>query len=184
VHAPPPGKRQIARDHSELPESLPLLLLSHVSHRYASPATSLQQRHNVDAEQIHRNQTRRCQPRLRPRASIRVNCICPGIVKINLLTSAEWANFLVEYFTPVDKIGEVVLMLLDGRDDGNGAVGRKVEEGSVEALLRKGMNGRAVEVSGRRDYYRKMVKFADEAMRSVIGATNIEVLEDAAERTP
>jgi hypothetical protein len=90
----------------------------------------------------------------------------------------------VEYFTPVDKIGEVVLMLLDGRDDGNGAVGRKVEEGSVEALLRKGMNGRAVEVSGRRDYYRKMVKFADEAMRSVIGATNIEVLEDAAERTP
>jgi NAD(P)-dependent dehydrogenase (short-subunit alcohol dehydrogenase family) len=128
--------------------------------------------------------TRSLAPYFHARAGIRVNCICPGTVKTNLLTSAEWANFPEEYFTPIDKIGEVVLMLIDGKDDGNGLVGREVEEGSVEELLEKGMYGRAVEVSGRRHYYREMVGFADEAMRSVMGATNIEALEDAEESTP
>ncbi|KAJ4348380.1 uncharacterized protein N0V89_009754 [Didymosphaeria variabile] len=116
-------------------------------------------------------------------AGIRVNCICPGTVKTNLLTSDEWANFPEQYFTPVDKIGEVVLMLIDGKDDGNGEVGKEVEEASVEELLKKGVYGKAVEVSGRRHYYREMVCYADEAMGSVMGATNIEVLENAVERT-
>lgn len=35
---------------------------------------------------------------------IRVNAICPGVVKANLLDVKEWANFLEEYFTPVEKI--------------------------------------------------------------------------------
>ncbi|KAK7192902.1 hypothetical protein DPSP01_005113 [Paraphaeosphaeria sporulosa] len=128
--------------------------------------------------------TRSIAPYFHARAGIRVNCICPGTVKTNLLTSAEWANFPEEYFTPVHKIGEVVLMLIDGKDNGKGEVGREVEEGSVEKLLEKGMYGRAVEVSGRRHYYREMVGYADEAMSAVMGATNIEVLEDAVERTP
>jgi len=35
---------------------------------------------------------------------IRVNAICPGVVRANLLDTKEWANFLEEYFTPVEKI--------------------------------------------------------------------------------
>ncbi|KAJ4290995.1 hypothetical protein N0V90_010191 [Kalmusia sp. IMI 367209] len=124
-------------------------------------------------------------PYFHAKAGIRVNCICPGTVRTNLLTSQEWANFPDEYFTPVEKIGDVVMMLIDGKDDGSGAVGKEVEEGSVEALLAKGgMVGRAVEVSGQKHYYREMVDYADEAMRTVMGATNIEVLENAEERTP
>lgn len=127
--------------------------------------------------------TRSLAPYFHAHANIRVNCICPGTVKTNLLTSAEWANFPEEYFTPVDKIGEVVLMLIEGKDDGNGEAGREVEEGSTEKLLAKGMYGRAVEISGRKHYYREMVGYADEAMKAVMGATNIEVLENAVERT-
>lgn len=113
------------------------------------------------------------------KAGIRVNAICPGTVKTNLLSSKEWENFPEEYFTPVEKIGDVVCMLVDGRDDGTGQVGREVE-GGVEALLAKGgLNGRAVEISGRAHYYREMVPYADDAMRAVMGATNIEVLENA-----
>ncbi|KAL1602780.1 hypothetical protein SLS60_006201 [Paraconiothyrium brasiliense] len=116
-------------------------------------------------------------------AGIRVNCICPGTVKTNLLTSDEWANFPEQYFTPIDKIGEVVLMLIDGKDDENGGVGREVEEASVKELLQKGMYGRAVEISGREHYYREMVSYADEAMRAVMGSTNIESLENAVDIT-
>jgi hypothetical protein len=39
--------------------------------------------------------------------------------------------------------------------------------------------GKAVEISGTRHYYREAVEFADDAMRAVMGSTNIEVLENA-----
>ena len=35
---------------------------------------------------------------------IRADAICPGVVRANLLDTKEWANFLEEYFTPVEKI--------------------------------------------------------------------------------
>ncbi|CAO2656402.1 Nn.00g052050.m01.CDS01 [Neocucurbitaria sp. VM-36] len=109
------------------------------------------------------------------KAGIRVNAICPGTVKTNLLSSQEWANFPEEYFTPVEKITSVVCMLIDGKDDGSGKVGKEVEGGldSVGVL-----QGRAVEVSGTNHYYREMVPFADEAMAAVMGSTNIEVLDN------
>lgn len=100
------------------------------------------------------------------RAGIRVNAICPGVVKTNLLSAAEWANFPDEYFTPVTKIGEIVGMLVEGVDG---------EEGKGEGVL----NGKAVEISGRRHYYRDAVGFCDEGMEKVMGATNVEVLKGA-----
>lgn len=118
------------------------------------------------------------------KAGIRVNAICPGTVKTNLLTGAEWANFPEEYFTPVEKIGDVVCMLVDGKDDGTGKLGREVEGAtSAKELLagKGGMNGKAVEVCGQNHYYREMVPYCDEAMQAVMGATNIEVLENAQE---
>jgi NAD(P)-dependent dehydrogenase (short-subunit alcohol dehydrogenase family) len=113
------------------------------------------------------------------KAGIRVNAICPGTVKTNLLSNKEWENFPEEYFTPVEKIGEVVMMLVDGKDDGTGKVGNEVRgEGGVEGLLAKGgLNGRAVEVSGRHHYFREMAEYADEPMRAVMGSTNIEAIE-------
>lgn len=107
--------------------------------------------------------------------SIRVNAICPGTVKTNLLSSQEWANFPEEYFTPVEKIAEVVCMLVDGKDDGTGQVGKEVD-GGVSSIGT--LQGRAVEVSGKNHYYREMVPYVDEAMAAVMGSTNIEVLDN------
>lgn len=109
------------------------------------------------------------------KARIRVNAICPGVVKTNLLTSQEWANFPEQYFTPVEKIVQTVLMLIDGHDDGTGKYGPEVEGSKVGTGV---LQGKAVEISGRNHYYREAVPFADEAMKAVMGSTNIEVLEN------
>ncbi|KAF2122134.1 hypothetical protein BDV96DRAFT_594060 [Lophiotrema nucula] len=114
--------------------------------------------------------TRSIAPYFYHKAQIRVNAICPGTVKTNLLTSAEWANFPEEYFTPIAKIAATVLMLVEGRDE-------EQEEGKGQGVL----NGKAVEISGTKHYYREAVGFCDEAMEAVMGATNIEVLEHAQE---
>lgn len=100
------------------------------------------------------------------KAGIRVNAICPGVVKTNLLSSTEWANLPDEYLTPVEKIAETVCMLVDGKDGGTGN-----EMGVLQ--------GKAVEISGRKHYYRLAVEYCDEAMKAVMGSTNIEVLDNA-----
>jgi NAD(P)-dependent dehydrogenase (short-subunit alcohol dehydrogenase family) len=100
------------------------------------------------------------------KAGVRVNAICPGVVKTNLLSNAEWANFPEEYFTPVEKIAETVMMLVEGKDDSG------IEGAGV-------LKGKAVEISGRNHYYREAVEYCDEAMKAVMGSTNIEVLDNA-----
>ncbi|KAF2031827.1 NAD(P)-binding protein [Setomelanomma holmii] len=111
------------------------------------------------------------------KSGIRVNAICPGVVKTNLLSSAAWKNFPESYLTPVEKIAKTVGMLVGVRDDGTGVVveGRGCEDGSVGEVL----YGKAVEISGTKHYSREAVEFADEAMKAVMGATNIEVLDNA-----
>lgn len=109
-------------------------------------------------------------------AGIRVNAICPGTVKTNLLTTEEWKNFPEGYFTPVEKIAEVVVMLVGGRDVGGKRVGG---EGGGKAVGEGVLNGKAVEISGRNHYYREQAEFCDEAMRAVMGATEIVALENA-----
>jgi NAD(P)-dependent dehydrogenase (short-subunit alcohol dehydrogenase family) len=42
---------------------------------------------------------------------VRVNTINPGTVKTNLLDQEAWKQFPDSYFTPVEKIVEVVLMV-------------------------------------------------------------------------
>ena len=80
---------------------------------------------------------------------IRVNAVLPGTVQTNLLSKDEWASFPQEYFTPVEKIAEVVAMFVDGKD-----------------------RGKAVECSGRNHYYREQPEYCDEAMRAVMASTD------------
>jgi NAD(P)-dependent dehydrogenase (short-subunit alcohol dehydrogenase family) len=46
-------------------------------------------------------------------SGIRVNCICPGTVATGLLKKEEWDKFPQETFTPVEKVAEAVLMLVE-----------------------------------------------------------------------
>ncbi|KAF2665043.1 NAD(P)-binding protein [Microthyrium microscopicum] len=90
---------------------------------------------------------------------IRVNAVCPGTVKTNLLSKSEWSQFPEEYFTPVEKIVQAVLILCDGKDD--------TDKGKDIGL----MNGKAIECSGKNHYYREPVEYCDEAMRAVMAST-------------
>ena len=96
---------------------------------------------------------------------IRVNAICPGTVWTNLLDTSGWAAFLDEFFAPVEKIVEVMLMLVEGDDmmDGKG----------VRISANRAWR-RAVEVSGRNRYFREMPEYCDDQMRQVVEATDVD----------
>lgn len=102
---------------------------------------------------------------------IRVNAICPGTVKTNLLSGEEWKQFPESDFTPVEKIAKVVGLLVGGVENGEGrgkvGSGEKGDEEVGELW------GKAVEVCGEKHYYREQVEFCDESMRRVMGATNV-----------
>jgi NAD(P)-dependent dehydrogenase (short-subunit alcohol dehydrogenase family) len=95
---------------------------------------------------------------------IRVNCICPSTVKTNLMDEQGWSAFPNEYFTPLSKIAEVVLMLIDG---GNwvDSKGNKISKGQDF--------GRAVEISQTNHYFRDQVPFSDDVLKTVMDATNV-----------
>jgi NAD(P)-dependent dehydrogenase (short-subunit alcohol dehydrogenase family) len=111
---------------------------------------------------------------------IRVNAICPGVVQTNLLTTKEWGNFPRQFFTPVEKIVETVLILLDGKDT---VVGNRIDEvegdvtGNASSGKRGVLWGEAIEISGNNHYYRDAPKICDDAMKAVMKATDIEELE-------
>ncbi|TPX14823.1 uncharacterized protein E0L32_004932 [Thyridium curvatum] len=105
---------------------------------------------------------------------IRVNAICPGTVRTNLLSQKEWQNFPAEYFTPVEKIVEAVLILVDGKDD---TPAEKTRIDGVEADKKGVLWGEAVELSGANHYYRTKPKFSDSGMQAVMAATEMEEMQ-------
>lgn len=108
---------------------------------------------------------------------IRVNAICPGTVKTNLLDPAAWATFSDDVFVPIEKIQETVLMLIDGKDTGakplhsesNGNGVGVNDDGKGELLW-----GKAVELSGRNHYYRSQPAYCDLHMEMCMKATERE----------
>ena len=84
---------------------------------------------------------------------------------MNLLDASRWAVFPDEFFTPVEKIVKVVLILVEGTDmvDGKG-----VRISADRAW------GRAVEVDGRNHYIREMPEYCDDQIRQVMDATGVD----------
>lgn len=97
--------------------------------------------------------------------AIRVNAICPGTVRTNLLDASVWAAFPDKFFTPVEKIAEVVVMLVEGGD--------MVDARGVRVSADKAW-GRAVEVSGWSHYFREMPKYCDDQMRQAMEAADVD----------
>jgi len=99
---------------------------------------------------------------------VRVNAICPGTVRTNLLPQEAWKTFAEEYFTPLHKIVEVVMMLLDD----------KATDALPSAARLKGRSqptiGQTVEISGKSHYFRTQYAFCDDAMAAVMGATEAD----------
>ena len=96
---------------------------------------------------------------------IRVNAICPGTVRTNLLDASGWAAFPDEFFTPVETVVEVVVMLVEG--------GAMVDAKGVRVPAEQAW-GRAVEVNGQNYYFRDMPEYCDDQMRQVMEATDVD----------
>ena len=101
---------------------------------------------------------------------VRVNAICPGTVKTNLLEPTAWSGFSDDVFVPIEKIASTVLMLIDGFD----VDGKSIGDGKPLGDSTKGqvLNGKAVEISGTNHYYRDQVAFSDAQMEKTMSLTN------------
>jgi NAD(P)-dependent dehydrogenase (short-subunit alcohol dehydrogenase family) len=104
----------------------------------------------------------------------RVNCICPGTVRTNLLDAAAWGTFDPDVFVPIEKIVSTVLMIIDGTDvDGTGLDGQPLSKtsGSNGHAQSEMLWGKAVELSGRKHYYRDQPVYCDDHMANCMLAT-------------
>ncbi|CAK4031917.1 NAD(P)-binding -27 [Lecanosticta acicola] len=109
-------------------------------------------------------------------SGIRVNAICPGSVRTNLLDEATWDTIASDIFVPLEKISQTVLMLIDGYDVGGKAVGSGAPVDSGVTGGEK-LYGKAVEISGTEHYYREPPMFCDErTKRNIKQGTDRESL--------
>ncbi|KAJ5794566.1 hypothetical protein N7457_001165 [Penicillium paradoxum] len=103
-------------------------------------------------------------------AGIRVNAICPGIVRTNLVDSNGWDSFPPGRFIEVDTVARVVLHLVDGGDP----AGQGLTDTPGRHLPLAELYGIAVEISDSGLYFRDQHEFCDEGMREVMAATVVE----------
>ncbi|KAJ5775876.1 uncharacterized protein N7511_000887 [Penicillium nucicola] len=100
----------------------------------------------------------------------RVNAICPGIVRTNLVDSNGWDSFPPERFIEVEMIARVVLQLVDGGEP----AGQGLTDSWGSHLPLSRLYGVAVEISDGGLYFRDQHSFCDDGMRAVMAATDVE----------
>lgn len=99
---------------------------------------------------------------------IRVNALCPSIVRTDILPNAVWDKLPPEAFTPLSVVTKVVLMFVDAEliTDSGGKTASKVY-------------GQAVMPSRDKFYLNDMPEFCDEVHRSVVEGTHVAHMLDA-----
>ncbi|KAJ5698365.1 hypothetical protein N7462_000370 [Penicillium macrosclerotiorum] len=101
---------------------------------------------------------------------VRVNAICPGIVRTNLVDQNGWASFPQDRFTEMSSVVRVVLQLVDGGEPS----GQGLSDTPGSHLPASKLYGLAVEISDSGVYFRDQHEFCDEGMREVMAATVLE----------
>ncbi|KAL3480502.1 hypothetical protein BJX99DRAFT_244250 [Aspergillus californicus] len=97
---------------------------------------------------------------------VRVNAICPGIVRTDLVDQNGWNAFPQHRFTEMESVVEVVLQLAG---EGPGLADARGTHLPTERLF-----GQAVEISDSGLYFRDQHPFCDDGMREVMAATVVE----------
>lgn len=97
--------------------------------------------------------------------NIRLNAICPGVVKTNLVQ--DWSGFPEDVFTPMVTILRIVTLLVDANQP-------LVDSGSV-VVPQSSLSGLVIEISRDQFYLRDAPRFLDDQMTRVMGATEPEL---------
>ena len=113
-------------------------------------------------------------PHFNSHDGIRVNAICPGTVRTNLLDEAAWSTFKDNQWVPIEKIASTVLMLIDGYDSaGLSLTDGKPLSGNIEGINHGDkLNGKAVELSASNHYYRDQYEYSDDNMAATMKGTD------------
>jgi NAD(P)-dependent dehydrogenase (short-subunit alcohol dehydrogenase family) len=98
--------------------------------------------------------------------AIRVNAICPGMVKTNLGGGESFEDVQHQLLVPMEYLVDVTLLLLDGREMID-AKGTRIS--ALEAW------GRAVEISGTNYYFREQLEWPDDKMQTTLSETFLAV---------
>jgi NAD(P)-dependent dehydrogenase (short-subunit alcohol dehydrogenase family) len=81
---------------------------------------------------------------------VRVNAICPGNVRTNILSEKEWASLKDTFFTPVENVVR-----------------------QVESFIEDDQFGKTAELSGDLIHWREQPEFMDEEMKKAMGNADI-----------
>ncbi|CAI7608144.1 unnamed protein product [Penicillium pancosmium] len=101
---------------------------------------------------------------------IRVNAICPGIVRTNLVDQGGWNAFPQHRFTEMETVVRVVLQLVGQSEP---AVQGLTDTRGTHLPMQR-LFGLAVEISDSGVYFREQHEFCDDGMREVMAATVLE----------
>lgn len=96
---------------------------------------------------------------------VRVNAICPGIVRTNLLDKQGWSGFPQDMFTPVGNIANGVCSLIDGND---------MTDAKGTTVPGEKLYGQALEINLNNFYFRSQHDFCDAEMEKIMMATSVE----------
>lgn len=101
---------------------------------------------------------------------VRVNAICPGVVKTNLLNESQWSQFDSNFLTPIETVQRAVLVLIDNKDP---EPQEKTRIDGVNKEKKGVLWGETVELIGPDYYFREPPQISGVPMESVMRATDI-----------